>query len=107
MFAVYAPPADQGIASPFNMMWMVPDPDVAPAIWQLECPNRFFWISVEGPVLLYGKVPGGCLQAAPRQPRSVPSLSPEVTYSFFAETFSTAGRSSRVHRGFAICGSAI
>ena len=36
MFAVYAPPAGQMIASPFNIMWMVPDSETAPAIWQLN-----------------------------------------------------------------------
>ena len=98
-FAVYAPPTGQRIASPFNIMWMVPDPDIAPAIWQLECPNRFLGrIRVEGLVIPYGKVPSGCLQAAPQQPQSFPPLTGGVIYSFSGETF--YGRSTAFTNGY-------
>ena len=88
-FAVYSPPHGLKVASPFNIMWMLPDPDIAPIAWQIDCPTGSYSgvAAAEGLVLHYGRVPSGCLQTVPGQSQPTPSLLPETIYSFSIETF--------------------
>ncbi len=87
-FGVYSPPHGLKVASPFNIMWMLPDPAIAPIAWQIDCPAGIYsGVAAEGLVLDYGKVPSGCLETVPGQSQPVPSLSPETIYSFSIETF--------------------
>jgi hypothetical protein len=98
MFAVYAPPQGSKVASPFNIMWMVPDPNVAPIVWQIECSDSYFWgVHTEGLVIVYPKVPSGCRQTAPAS-ELAPVLSPETVYSFSVETF--YGKSTAFANGY-------
>lgn len=96
-FAVYAPPPGSGIASPFNTMWMLPDAEVAPIIWQIECADSYLRrVGAEGLVLSYGLLPTGCLQKVPEN-GPAPPPSPKAIYSYSVETF--YGRSTAFANG--------